>query len=147
MVAHAHKCRGTRLACLSSRNEERTSLRRSSLPEKYAGTFLPKQTKTRKAGFFSAWEQARSRITKYICSTTSPNLLCSRPRLIDKRSLWSSCVPIPSFEPAPNVNENNSKADALELFFCAWEQARTADPSSFNRMLYQLSYPSKYLLV
>ena len=26
----------------------------------------------------------------------------------------------------------------------AWEQARTADPSLFRGVLYQLSYPSKY---
>ena len=35
----------------------------------------------------------------------------------------------------------------LAVCYCAWEQARTADPSSFNRMLYQLSYPSKWWLL
>ena len=30
-------------------------------------------------------------------------------------------------------------------FLCAWEQARTADPSLFRRMLYQLSYPSIFI--
>jgi len=65
-------------------NEQNTSLRRSSLPEMCAGTFLPKH-----------------KIKKPLTGT---------------------------------------------FLFCAWEQARTADPSLFRGVLYQLSYPSIYIL-
>ena len=31
---------------------------------------------------------------------------------------------------------------AAVFLYCAWKQARTADPSLFRGVLYQLSYPS-----
>ncbi len=43
----------------------------------------------------------------------------------------------PGFRPFPNPPPNQKTS------FCAWGRVRTADPSLFRRMLYQLSYPSK----
>ncbi len=60
---------------------------------------------------------------------------------------------VPLFEPARKVRRHftfqaHNIKTAIEAVFilCAWKQARTADPSLFRGMLYQLSYPSGYIV-
>ncbi len=47
-----------------------------------------------------------------------------------------------SFRKDEGIARSSSVLSEQEVRICAWGRARTADPSLFRRMLYQLSYPS-----
>ena len=107
--------------------------------------FFPSSQKPPNGGFICAWEQARPDGHKFATLISAAGH-SSLVFLLGKKKRHHSAVrPCPKstlvlFFPSSQKPPNGG-------FICAWEQARTADPSLFRRMLYQLSYPSKTILV
>ena len=84
-----------------------------------------------------AWEQARSQVAPSgrARNPTSPTSTPRRLVVLYTDSGFRAC------SQATYSNDPDTFVSGSAI--CAWEQARTADPSLFRRMLYQLSYPSK----
>lgn len=75
------------------------------------------------------WARTRSQVTKDFISSLSQNPKYSRPRLADKYSLHSSCIPVPSFESLLAVKQRSPNAYASGSFvLCCQAGTRTPIP-------------------